>query len=74
MEKYRNEAARRGYRSSAGIPIRNGSTCIGAMRFYAAEPGFFSDQEIYLLQELIDDISFALELMDKNSHVPSDTR
>jgi CheY-like chemotaxis protein len=74
MEKYRHEAARRGYRSSAGIPIRNGSACIGAMRFYAAEPGFFSDQEIHLLQELVDDISFALELMDKNSHVPSDTR
>jgi hypothetical protein len=40
------------------------------MRFYAAEPGFFSDQEIHLLQELVDDISFALELMDKNSYVP----
>jgi CheY-like chemotaxis protein len=66
MEKYRHEAARRGYRSSAGIPIRNGSACIGAMRFYAAEPGFFSDQEIHLLQELVDDISFALELREKD--------
>ncbi|MFA6362227.1 GAF domain-containing protein [Methanoregula sp.] len=74
MEKYRNEAAKRGYRSSAGIPIRNGTSCIGAMRFYSAEPDFFNDQEIHLLQELVEDISFALELMEKERTTPLLTR
>jgi hypothetical protein len=44
------------------------------MRFYAAEPGFFSDQEIHLLQELVDDLSFGLELREKDSLPPSPTR
>jgi len=74
MEKYRNEAAKRGYRSSAGIPIRNGTSCIGAMRFYSAEPDFFNDQEIHLLQELVEDISFALELREKERPTPLLTR
>jgi len=74
MEKYRHEAAKRGYRSSAGIPIRNGTSCIGAMRFYSAEPDFFNDQEIHLLQELVDDISFALELREKDPPTPLHTR
>jgi len=33
------------------------------MRFYASEPGFFNDRELELLQELVEDISFALGLM-----------
>ncbi|MFA5236909.1 MAG: response regulator [Methanoregula sp.] len=66
MNKYRHEAAKRGYRSSAGIPIRNGNAWIGAMRFYSGESGFFNDQEICLLQELVEDISFALELIENN--------
>lgn len=65
MEKYRNDAAKRGYRSSAGIPIRNGQTCIGAMRFYSDETSFFNDKEIRLMQELVDDLSFGLELIEK---------
>ncbi|MDD1702552.1 MAG: GAF domain-containing protein [Methanoregula sp.] len=65
MEHYRQEAAKRGYRSSAGIPIRTGKKIVGAMRFYAAECNFFSEKEMQLLQELVDDISFALELMEK---------
>ncbi|MEN6396604.1 MAG: response regulator [Methanoregula sp.] len=68
MEKYRHEAIKRGYQSSAGIPIRNGTACIGAMRFYSEEPDFFNEQEIQLLQELVDDISFALELTKKDPH------
>jgi CheY-like chemotaxis protein len=64
MAGYREEAARRGYRSSAGIPLKNGDRFIGAMRFYSAEFGFFNDREIALLQDLVDDISFGLSLME----------
>lgn len=67
MEHYWQEAAKRGYRSSAGIPLRNGDNIIGAMRFYSAESNFFNEKEIQLLQELVDDISVALELMDRRA-------
>lgn len=67
MEDYREEAARRGYCSSASFPIRDGSAIIGAMRFYSGECNFFNDRELTLLQELTDDISFALEMMERDS-------
>jgi len=66
MEDFRGEAAKRGYCSSAAFPIRNGSMVVGAMRFYAAECNFFDDRELALLQELTDDISFALEMMERD--------
>jgi len=67
METYRQEAARRGYRSSASFPLRNGSTVVGAMRFYSNENDFFNDRELALLTELTDDISFALEMMERDN-------
>jgi len=66
MENYRYEAARRGYRSSAAIPLICGGKAIGAIRFYAAEVNFFNEREIRLLEELVADICFALELIDNN--------
>jgi CheY-like chemotaxis protein/putative methionine-R-sulfoxide reductase with GAF domain len=74
MENYRHEAARRGYRSSAVLPLVCDGTAIGAMRFYAAEVKFFNDREIQLLEELVADIGFALELIDHDGKpCPIDT-
>jgi DNA-binding NarL/FixJ family response regulator len=64
MERVRREAARRGYRSSAAIPLVCGGGAVGAMRFYAAEENFFSGREMQLLGELVGDICFALELAE----------
>ena len=66
MEKYREEASRRGYCSSAAFPISSGNTVVGAMRFYSNECNFFNDRELALLKELTDDISFALEMMERD--------
>ncbi len=65
MEHYREEAAKRGYRSSAAVPLRHGGRPVGAMRFYSEEPDFFNNKEIGLLEELVADISFALEIVIK---------
>jgi DNA-binding response OmpR family regulator len=64
MQSYRAEAARRGYHSSASIPIVCSGMTIGAMRFYAGEVNFFNEREIQLLEDLVADICFALELID----------
>jgi CheY-like chemotaxis protein len=65
MVPFREKAARRGYCSSASIPMCCGGGVIGAMRFYSSEKNFFNDQEIQLLHELVTDICFALELSER---------
>jgi CheY-like chemotaxis protein len=64
MAHYCEEAAKRGYRSSAAIPLHCGADIIGTMRFYSREKGFFNAQEIQLLNDLVADICFALEIME----------
>lgn len=74
MVPFREEAVKRGYRSSASIPITCNEKCIGAMRFYSHELNFFNEQEIHLLQNLVDDICFALgfiEMIEATKNVPS---
>jgi GAF domain-containing protein len=64
MAHYREEAAKRGYHSSAAIPLRCGERITGAMRLYSTEKDFFNEKEIQLLEELVSDISFALHIME----------
>ncbi len=61
MLPWRDEALRRGYRSSAAIPFRLKEKVIGSLNLYAAEPGFFTEDERRLLTEIGIDISFALD-------------
>lgn len=63
MEPWRHAALERGFRSSAAVPIQLSGRVIGALNLYAAEPGFFSDNETRLLHEMGRDISFALEMI-----------
>jgi len=63
--RYPKEALERGYRSAAALPLVVEGTAIGALVLYAAEAGFFDDEETKLLVELAGDISFALEHIKK---------
>ena len=57
-----HEAAEKvSYRSSGAFPIRCRGEVIGAFSLYAAEPEFFSSEEVALLEEVAADISFALD-------------
>ncbi|MCX6688395.1 MAG: GAF domain-containing protein [Methanoregula sp.] len=64
MAHYREEAAKRGYCSSAAIPMRFRERIMGAMRFYSSEKNFFNDREIQLLEDIVADICFALEIVE----------
>jgi CheY-like chemotaxis protein len=68
MAHYLEKAATRGYRSSASLPLHSNDRIIGAMRFYSAEKNFFNEREVQLLEELVTDICFALEIMENNGH------
>ena len=58
---WRDEAIRRGYRSSAGFPLAVDGHVVGVFSIYANDPKLFAEDELALLDEMAMDISFALE-------------
>ncbi|WP_395732825.1 ATP-binding protein [Prosthecobacter sp.] len=64
---WRAEAGRRNLHASAVFPIRQKGVVCGTLNVYAAEPGFFQDQEIALLEEAAMDVSFALENLEREA-------
>src|SRR5579859_2263199 len=65
MAPWREAALRMGYRSSAAFPLKLGGAVVAAFTLYASEADGFSDDELQLLEELAGDISYTLELMQK---------
>ena len=59
---WRDEALRRGFRSSGAFPLEVDGRVIGVFTLYANKPAFFDDEELVLLDEMAMDISFALEV------------
>jgi PAS domain S-box-containing protein len=57
---WRAEALRRGYASVVGIPLLTGSEVLGALAIYAADPDAFDENEVQLLRELADDMSYGI--------------
>lgn len=58
-----------GFGSSAAFPLRSGEAVIGTMTFHAREPLFFDEEEVQLLVELTDNLSIALELMERERDI-----
>jgi signal transduction histidine kinase len=74
-EPWRKEALKRGYRSSAAIPIVSGERAIGALNVYSEEEDAFGDEEIGLLEELAHDISTGLRAIDEeNKRIEAEKR
>lgn len=61
MAPWRGSAMRYGFLSSAAVPIRQGGQVVAVLTFYSQEAGFFSEDEQDLLQEISDNLSFALD-------------
>ena len=59
---WRDEALRRGFRSSASFPLTVSDQIVGVLCLYSVESGFFEGDELSLLDKLAMDISFALEV------------
>jgi diguanylate cyclase (GGDEF)-like protein len=66
---FRKEALARGYRSLAVLPLLVRDAAAGVIALYAWEPGSFDQEEMKLLTELAGDISFALEVMEKEEQL-----
>ena len=65
----RSEAIRLGYHSRIALPLAVNNEIVGIMVLFARERQFFTDEEVKLLTELADDISFALEYIDKEQKI-----
>jgi PAS domain S-box-containing protein len=63
MIPWLDEAIKSGYNSSASFPITVFGKVIGAFTLYSDEPDFFKEDDIKLLDEMANDISFALEFI-----------
>ncbi|MGZ6315559.1 MAG: GAF domain-containing protein, partial [Candidatus Limnocylindrales bacterium] len=64
MGPWREEALKRGYKSSVGLPLAKRDTLFGALTIYADRPGRFDPREIGLLEELARDVSAGLASLE----------
>ena len=55
--------------SLALLPLKVDGRLAGLVALRAREPGFFDQEELRLLSEMVSNISFALELMDKQDRL-----
>jgi len=69
MKAWRAEALKRGYRSAALLPLVPDGRAVGVFVLYAPEPGVFDEQEMKLLVEMADDISFALKHLENEERL-----
>jgi PAS domain S-box-containing protein len=64
MAPWKDEALKRGYRSSIALPVRQFGKIFSAINLYSPIPNFFNKEEIKLLTEVTENISYALEAID----------
>jgi len=60
FEPWREEAIKRDYASSLVLPLMNDGKAFGALTIYSREPDHFSEDEIKLLADLADGLSYGI--------------
>jgi diguanylate cyclase (GGDEF)-like protein len=65
----RTALTRDGNYSLALLPIEVSQRVVGVVTLRAREPDFFDQEEVNLLREMVANISFALELMEKQEQI-----
>jgi PAS domain S-box-containing protein len=65
LAPWKKEAISRGYHSFMTLPIKKSGKVVGVFSFYAAVKDFFDAAEIGLLEEAAGDVSFALEIFER---------
>jgi PAS domain S-box-containing protein len=60
MAPWREHALERGYLSSLVLPLKDKGTVFGTLTIYASEPNAFGPEELALLVELAENVSFGI--------------
>jgi len=63
--QWKDYAAARGFISAVSLRIKKSGNVIGTFNLYTAETNLFSDKEIIMLKEVVEDISFGVDLFEK---------
>ncbi|MDR3713515.1 MAG: PAS domain S-box protein [Puia sp.] len=66
MNIWKKEAAERGYCSSISLPICKGGEIAAALTLYAPITDFFDETEVQLLLQAAADVSFALDVLERD--------
>ncbi len=65
LPQWREYAAAREVQSFMMLPIRRAGKIIGAFNLYSGQKNLFDRQEVHLLEEVAGDISFAMDVFEK---------
>lgn len=65
MLRWQPLARQRGWRSCISLPIRRAGKIVAIFNLIATETSFFNDDEVALLNSATNDISFALDVLEK---------
>ncbi len=69
VEPWREEMLKRGFLSSCAIPINVSGQTDYVLNIYSSVPYLFTEEELELLREIQQDISFALERIKKEGYL-----
>jgi PAS domain S-box-containing protein len=72
FEPWREQALKRGYRSSAAVPVVYSDTLRGVLNLYADEPNVFNETEREVLAELGEFVGYALNALEQKQALASE--
>lgn len=72
-QPWREAARKQGYQSSIALPLRHDNATFGVLNIYSSKTDAFDKDEIRLLQELADDITFGITTL-RNQKEYQDTQ
>jgi diguanylate cyclase (GGDEF)-like protein len=65
LRRWHGEAHRIGARSAAAVPIKRRGSCVGALLFYLDQPNSLGSETIGLLENMAENVSFALDNFER---------
>ncbi len=68
-ERLREEMIRKGYMSSATVPVKLRGKVVGVFNLYADRENFFDEEVSKLVKEIGEEVSFALEFLEKEEEL-----
>lgn len=67
LAAWRENAVKAGVRSAACFPLRRAGQVVGALALYASDVGFFDESLVRLLDEMAEDVSYALDNIEREA-------
>jgi PAS domain S-box-containing protein len=60
---WREQALQRGYAASVGLPLMSEGRAFGALTIYSRKPNPYSEEEVKVLQDLVDDLAYGINML-----------